>query len=427
MPIRERSGKWHYRFVVDGQEHTGSTGLAAVPKNAGKALKKEAEARELVEEGKAHLVKIKSQPFNKALEEYLQWAKGEHADSPATYADARSKTAAAKEYFGAQPVHTITAGQLENFKTWRRQGDAAAEIAPVEEVTIRHNLHQLSKFFRWATKHGWTRQNPVEDVDIPSDADAIRMHVLTAEEEAAYFKAAKEVSEVLHDTGRLMILQGMRPAECTAIQKEDVDLLNRRLTIRGRETRNGKRRTKTAAGTRVLPLTQESVSILAKWITRDPQSRWLFTSRLLPGDCIRRTNKAHGIALDACKLDFVLYDFRHTFATRAAAAGVPLMTLAKLLGHANLKTIHRYVHPQDDHLAEAMRMVEAASVFCPDGTGQMQQNDKTTGKTPGKEISRTGLETNDLEESDWRRGSGSNRRVRVLQTLKQKPDPQSFQ
>ncbi len=424
MALRERTGKWHYRFVLDGREYTGSTGLAAVPKNTAKAMSKEEAARRLIEEGKSHLVKVKAKPFNEALIEYLRWAKGEHADSPATYADARSKTAVAVLYFGQQFVHTITPGQLENFKTWRRAGDAAHEIAPVEEVTIRHNLHQLSKFFRWATKQGWTRQNPVEDVDIPSDADSFRMHVLTAEEEALYFKTARDLNcDHLHDTGRLMIQQGMRPAECFAIQKADIDLLSKRLSIRGRETRAGKRRTKSSAGTRVLPLTQESMAICAKWISAD-NSKWLFESRHLPGESIRRTNKAHSKVLDACGLDFVLYDFRHTFATRAAAAGVPLATLAKLLGHADLKTIHRYVHPQDDHLADAMAMIEAASGIRPDSvratpdiTGQDQQTNALIGKMHGKEIDQTKLKTQDLHVSDWRCGSGSNRRMRVLQTL----------
>lgn len=399
MPIRERAGKWHYRFVVDGREYSGSTGLAAVQKNESKAIAKEESAKRLIVEGKAHLVKIKVQPFSDALDQFLAWAKGEHADTPATWQDARSKTAAAREYFGLQPVHTITAGQLEDFKTWRRHGDDEREIAPVAEVTIRHNLHQLSKFFRYAIKHGWTRVNPVEDVEIPSDADAVRMHVLTPQEEAAYFTAAAEVSEVLHDTSRIMILQGVRPMEALSIQKDDVDLLANRLRVRGRETATGKRRTKTSAGTRVLPMTAETAAICAKWLMREPQSRWLFPSDRVRGQSVSRTNNQHAAALKKCKLQFVPYDLRHTFATRAAAAGVPLMTLAKLLGHANLKTIHRYVHPQDDHLADAMRMVESSSPsgFCPVAAGQNTQKPTMHYNMHEKEDSRTVLKTKDLQ------------------------------
>ena len=41
----------------------------------------------------------------------------------------------------------------------------------------------LSKFFGYAVKQRWAVDNPVRNVTIPSDADAIRIHVLTPEEE----------------------------------------------------------------------------------------------------------------------------------------------------------------------------------------------------------------------------------------------------
>ena len=42
---------------------------------------------------------------------------------------------------------------------------------------------------------------------------------------------------------------------------------------------------------------------------------------------------------------FVLYDFRHTFATRLAQAGIDLATLAAILGHSSIRLVQRYVHP----------------------------------------------------------------------------------
>lgn len=82
----------------------------------------------------------------------------------------------------------------------------------MRDVTLRHDLHAMSTFFQYAIKQRWTRDNPIDRVEIPSDGDAVRIHVLTVEEERQYFLlAAKHLN--LYDLGRLIINQGMRPEE----------------------------------------------------------------------------------------------------------------------------------------------------------------------------------------------------------------------
>jgi hypothetical protein len=63
---------------------------------------------------------------------------------------------------------------------------------------------QLSTFFRFAILQHRAFANPVDGVDIPSDADAERMHILTAVVEEDYFRCARRFPN-LHDVGRLMI------------------------------------------------------------------------------------------------------------------------------------------------------------------------------------------------------------------------------
>jgi site-specific recombinase XerD len=47
------------------------------------------------------------------------------------------------------------------------------------------------------------------------------------------------------------------------------------------------------------------------------------------------------------------HKFRHTFATRALAAGVDVMALQRVLGHTTLSMVSRYVHYQSDDLVRA--------------------------------------------------------------------------
>ena len=94
----------------------------------------------------------------------------------------------------------------------------------IRDITLRHDLHALSKFFGYAIKQRWARDNPVRNVTIPSDAEAIRIHVLTFEEERKYFLHAAKHGD-LNDLGRLILNQGMRPDEVTCLRKTDVDLV----------------------------------------------------------------------------------------------------------------------------------------------------------------------------------------------------------
>ena len=55
---------------------------------------------------------------------------------------------------------------------------------------------------------------------------------------------------------------------------------------------------------------------------------------------------------------FRLYDFRHTFGSRSAMAGVDLATLKELMGHSSITTTLRYVHPTPEHKRKAMELLE---------------------------------------------------------------------
>jgi site-specific recombinase XerD len=57
--------------------------------------------------------------------------------------------------------------------------------------------------------------------------------------------------------------------------------------------------------------------------------------------------------------NFRLYDFRHTYGSRMAMAGVDLMTLRELMGHSSITITQRYCHPTPEHKIFAMERLEA--------------------------------------------------------------------
>jgi integrase len=135
-----------------------------------------------------------------------------------------------------------------------------------------------------------------------------------------------------------------------ASQKPDFDRDERTFRIRAG---------KTPAARRTLELTDESLEILSARM--DSPGPWLFPSERNPGHHITKLRNSHErVCLDA-GVSFVLYDLRHTFGTiQGSVLKQDPFTLAALMGHSNLRTIMRYVHPGREEKLKAMRNYEAA-------------------------------------------------------------------
>jgi integrase len=104
---------------------------------------------------------------------------------------------------------------------------------------------------------------------------------------------------------------------------------------------------------RTLKLVPEARAILQARIAKAPQSGWLFEGKA-KGTHLSDVENGHQKILKSTGLAFVLYDLRHTAATRWAERGMDIATLAKILGHANLRTVQRYVHIGEEHAHAAM-------------------------------------------------------------------------
>lgn len=383
MSLRNRNGNWHYRFWAAGRSWTGDTGLVATERNRNASVRKEAEAQRLVLEGKGDQLHLEIRAFSDAAGQFIQWAQGEHHNKPNTWKRLRGSMTSLKEFFKRQPLHTISVGQIQDYMAWRRG-------MKIKEVSLRHDLHALSPLFQYGIAHNWCRQNPVTSKNLklhgakmPSDADAVRIHVMTPAEERIYFDtclrppervtvkskphvqtrkgkrvaiSAYEYSKLstreyrdLHDVARLILMQGARPAEVMQARVEHIDLEQGKWFIP---------KSKSASGKRILRLTAEARSILASRIARASESGWIFPGKR-PGTQLMDIEHAHQAILNATGLAFVIYDLRHTFATRFYEATRDVEALRKVLGHSNLRSIQKYVHVSQEHVDAAMRLYEA--------------------------------------------------------------------
>lgn len=401
MSLRVKDGNWQYRFQVNGNRVERGTGLAATEENRAAAEAIEKGAYEAARGGAAESRTPKAggpQLFEAAAARFLEWAENvEYRGKPGTWRRIKTSFASLKEYFRGREIQDITLGDLEGFKLWRAQcgrvrtaGCEDIQLG-IRDVTIRHDLDNLSLFFSYAVRLGHLGENilrlkPKEGgIKRPSDEAAVRMHVLDTDEELKYFAAAAKASPDLWDLARLILLQGCRPDELYTLRKDCVHLEPTPKFPHGViRIQKGK----TRAARRTLALTKDSAQILKRrlklgWANFDGEDRpgmanrkrdrdrrerflekfgasspWVFPSPWTGGH-LTKLNGAHDRALERSDTSFCLYDLRHTFATRMVESGCDLPTLAAILGHSSLRMVMKYVHPTEAHQAQAMAAYQA--------------------------------------------------------------------
>ena len=88
-------------------------------------------------------------------------------------------------------------------------------------------------------------------------------------------------------------------------------------------------------------------------------------------DLFKRCVRQAGIA------DANFHSLRHTFATRALEQGMDVVTLSRLLGHANPSiTLDKYGHALDDHKRESMERLDTLyDAAAPTAATQTQAED----------------------------------------------------
>lgn len=347
MGVRKMRGKWQYRFRVHGQDVCVTTALEATERNLIKAGQLEAAHRQAIQEGRWGFRPLLPRSFIDAQRDFIAWCQAEYSGREQTWRRIKTSMASCSEFFGKQMISSIHPGDVERYKVWRltpRRLPSGDEVAAVRDVTVKHDLDNLSIFFQWGVKQNYARQNPLVDVKRPSDSQALRERIVTFAEEKLYFAHARGN---LAKVARLILLQGMRPEEVMRIRKEDVDLERGMLRIL-----HGK----TAAARRTLKLTEESRSLLAAQMNAEKLqlSPWVFPSPRKPGAHIVKLHCAHDRVCLKTAIQFVLYDLRHTFATRMVEAGVDIVALKEILGHENIRITMRYVHPSQAHQDSAM-------------------------------------------------------------------------
>jgi integrase/recombinase XerC len=156
-----------------------------------------------------------------------------------------------------------------------------------------------------------------------------------------------------------MLLGGLRAAEVRSLRLADVDMGLRRVRVTGK---GGKER--------VVPVDAAFFAELAAYLREErPAScrtaecfvvlRGPTAGQPLTEAGLRRIFRTHRLASGAVRVR--PHRLRHTYGTELASAGIDLLALRELMGHANPETTAAYVHLSSQTLAAEYARARAAA------------------------------------------------------------------
>jgi integrase/recombinase XerC len=236
---------------------------------------------------------------------------------------------------------------------------ASLHRAKLSSRSIARHLSTLRSFFRWACREGHVGASPAKGLPAPrlprtlpraltlSDTEEL----LGAEGEGTFPERDRALFELLYAAG-------LRVAEASALDLEDVDFGSRLVRVVGKGSKE-----------RIVPFGEEAEDALRFYLPAraarrranarggDSDREPLFVnargSRLTTRSMARLLKsrlRAAGLPADVSP-----HALRHSFATHLLQAGADLRAIQELLGHASLSTTQKYTHLDAARLREVYR------------------------------------------------------------------------
>lgn len=301
-----------------------------------------------------------------AAERYVESREGKRAESTLR-ADESALRAFAETLPVGLPLSGVEPRHLDAYLADLRKSGRSAD-------TLVTYYARLQRFFKWCKKEALVRENPLVDVERPKPARKEKMplsreqfdRLVRAVEADLVIQAGRlkdgEVRWVL-DVLHVAVETGLRRSELCAMRWGWVDLGRGEVVVRRAHGFTPKSKHE-----RTIPVRGKALDVLRRLHAERPdedEAAFVFRStRGRPGD-------GEGLDPDYVSARFAHYrkmarlpkgisfhSLRHSFCTWLIQGGVPVPTVQKLAGHADIKTTMGYVHVAGQDLHDAV-----ASVF----------------------------------------------------------------
>lgn len=287
--------------------------------------------------------------------------------------------------FGKRRIDRIRVSDAKEFliRMQKEKGKSYSSIHSIRGV--------LRPAFQMAADEDYIRKNPFEFqlVTIVLN-DSVRREAITHEEKRKFLRFVQNDSHFrkYYEAMYILFYTGMRISEFCGLTLDDIDLNAKTINIDHQLVKTGKgnaykvETTKTDAGTRVLPMSEEVYDCFVRiienrrtpkvepvikdvsgkaytgflFLTQDDKPRVAYYWEKKFQYAVKKYNDIYRVPLPK----ITPHICRHTYCTHMASAGMNPKTLQYLMGHADIcTTLNVYTHFDLDNIVSEVRTINS--------------------------------------------------------------------
>jgi len=288
---------------------------------------------------------VKAVRFEEFSRDYLKYV--ETNLSPGRYVQVEQiNRTALVPFFGPWNLKEVSPRRVEDFKT--------EQARALKASTVNEHLSVLSAMFNLAIQWEHVRDNPLRQVK-RLKVDKTEPPHLSTEQANALLDACAQDRDLYTFTA-LGLHTGMRVGEILNLTWSDVDLSRLVVKVRPKaegegvkawRVKNGEIRDIPISGFLSFVLARHPRHIASPYVLHHPDGGPY--NREAMRLALEKAEGRGGLSVHVHP-----HLLRHTFGTALAAAGVDVVTIQRLMGHADVKMTMRYLHAAPDRMRGAV-------------------------------------------------------------------------
>lgn len=252
-----------------------------------------------------------------------------------------------REHFGKRLLSSITYGDLLKYRQTRL--DTPTQHKRQRSITATNReMEYLRRLLNIAAREGWIQRTPFAPGLVSKADERHRERILTREEESRLLGACDKPRRRHLRTLILIALDtGMRRGEILKLRWADIDFAGGKILVQAWNTKTMRART--------VPVSKRVHGELTALKTR---KKWAKLDDLIFGGLTQFDNAWRKATAAAGLQGVRFHDLRHTAATRLVQGGLPIVEVARILGHTTLQMSYRYTNSDDGTLARAALILD---------------------------------------------------------------------